>query len=204
MNYAELQTAIIEDTHRPDLTTLIPRFIRLGEGLIRRDLNAYELVATLTNSDRVSDGVYTLPGTTVDIRSIHVVGRQGDALHRVNPNAIRRLNSTADVVQYAQNGDGTLEFRGVPGSTESFQVRYFGMPAPLEDNNTNTLLDDHEGLYQAAATYYLYLHTQDRELAQDQATTFDAIMERINEMMSRKIGGAAVAPTYNFATRSTY
>jgi hypothetical protein len=204
--YAELQTAIIEDTHRADLTSLLPRFIRLGEGLIRRDLRAYELLATLDDTDRVTagEGVYTLPGTAVDIRSIHLVGRQGDALMRVMPNAIRRLDTAADVVQYCQHGDGTIEFRGIPSTTQEFEVRYFGMPAPLADVNTNTLLTDHEGLYQAAATYYLYLHTQDRELAQDQANTFDAVMERINEMMARKIGGGAVAPTYNFATRSSY
>lgn len=202
--YTALQTAILEDTHRDDLASLLPRFIRLGEGLIRRDLSAYELLATLADSDRVSDGLYTLPGRILEIRSIHVVGRDGDALHRVGPNAIRRLSSSADVVQYCQMGNDTIEFRGVPGATETFDVRYFGTPAPLSDTPTNTLLTDHEGLYQAAATYYLYLHTQDRELAQDQADTFDAIMERINESMARKIGGGAVAPTYNFATRSSY
>lgn len=206
MNYAELQTAIIEDTHRDDLTSLVPRFIRLGEGLIRRDLKAYELLDTLTDSDRVTagEGVYTLPGTVTDIRSIHLVGRQGDGLHRVAPNAIRRLSSMTDPVQYTQHGVGTLEFRGVPTTAQSFEVRYFGMPAELSVTGTNTLLDDHEGLYQAAAQYYLYLHTQDRELAQDQADTFDSIIERLNEMMARKIGGNAIAPTYNFATRSSY
>lgn len=131
MSYADLQTAIIEDTHRADLTSLVPRFIRLGEGLIRRDLKAYELTATLTDSDRVSDGIYTLPGTVVDIRTIHVTGRQGDSLQRVMPGHIRRLSSSADVVQYCQNGDDTVEFRGVPGAAETLEVRYFGIPAPL-------------------------------------------------------------------------
>ncbi len=204
MNYADLQTAIGEDMHRTDLSTLFPRFIRLGEGLIRRDLKAYELLTQLTDTDRVSGPLYTLPGTTVDVRSIHLVGRQGDALHKVSPAAIRRLSESADVVQFAQHSNGTVEFRGTPAAADVFDVRYFGMPAPLATTDTNTLLDDHEGLYQSAAQYYLYLHTQDRELAQDQADTFDSIMERLNEMMDRKIGGAAVAPTYNFASRSTY
>lgn len=202
--YTALQTAIIEDTHRADLTSLLPRFIRLGEGLIRRELKAYELLTTLTDSDRISEGLYNLPGTITEIRSIHLQGRSGDALHRVGPNAIRRLDLSADVVQYAQMGNDTIEFRGNPSASDVFDVRYFGIPAPLATTPTNTLLTDHEGLYQAAATYYLYLHTQDRELAQDHADTFDAIMERINEYMARKIGGQTVAPTYNFATRSSY
>lgn len=204
MNYIDLQAAIISDTHRNDLASEIPRFIRLGEGLIRRDLRAYELTVTLTDSDRVTagEGVYTLPGTIVDIRTIHLTGRQGDGLQRVMPGHIRRLASTADPVQYCQNGNDTVEFRGVPSTTHEFEVRYFGIPAPLEDVATNDLLTDHEGLYQAAATYYLYLNTQDRELAQDHANTFDAIMARLNEQMARKIGGGTVAPTYNMSSRS--
>lgn len=204
MNYTELQAAIITDTHRADLASEVPRFIRLAEGLIRRDLRAYELLATLTNADRVSGPLFNLPGTVVDIRTVHLVGRDGDSLERVSPGAIRRLDLAADVVQYAQHGNGTIEFRGNPADADSFEVRYFGMPDPLETTATNTLLDDHESLYQSGAQYYLYLHTQDRELAQDQADTFDSIMERLNEMMARKIGGTKNAPTYNMATRSSY
>ena len=204
MSYTELQTAIGEDTHRNDLATLFPRFIRLGEGLIRRDLKAYELLSTLTDSDRVSGPLFTLPGTVIDVRTVHLVGRQGDSLQKVSPAAIRRLSESADVVQYAQHGNGTIEFRGNPSATQSFEVRYFGLPDPLATTADNTLLQDHEGLYQAAAQYYLYLHTQDRELAQDQADTFDSIMERLNEMMARKIGGMSVAPVYNMSHRSSY
>lgn len=206
MNYTDLQAAILSDSHRDDLSGEVPRFIRLAEGLIRRDLKAYELTATISDSDRVTAGepVYTLPGRIIDIRAVHLVGRQGDSLHRVMPRAIRRLSLTADVVQYCQHGDDTMEFRGNPSASHSFDVRYFGTPAPLEDESENDLLTDHEGLYMSGALYYLYLHTQDRELAQDQANTFDAIMERINETMARKISGGAVAPTYNFAVRSSY
>lgn len=206
MNYADLQTAIITDTHRPDLSAEVPRFIRLAEGLIRRDLKAYELLATLTDSDRVTagEGVYTLPGRVLDIRSIHLVGRQGDSLARVMPGHVRRLATTADVVQYCQHGDDTVEFRGVPGTAQEFEVRYFGTPAPLADTDTNSLLDDHEGLYMAGAKFYLYGNEQNRELAQDEANVFDAIMERINEQMARKISGGTVAPTYNMSSRSSY
>lgn len=206
LTYTTLQTAIMTDTHRPDLAAEVPRFIRLAEGLIRRELRAYELLATLTDSDRVTagEGVYTLPGRVLDIRSIHLTGRQGDALHRVMPGQVRRLSGTADVVQYCQHGDDTAEFRGIPGSSDEFEVRYFGTPAPLVDTATNALLDDHEGLYMAGAKYYLYLYEQNLELAQAEAQTFDALIERINEMMARKIGGGAIAPVYNMSSTSSY
>lgn len=205
--FADLKAAIIADTHRADLTADIPRFVRLAEGLIRRDLRAYELLTTLTDSDRVTpgEGIYTLPGRVLDIRSIHLQGRQGDSLHRVMPGHIRRLDAAADVIQYCQHGTDTIEFRGVPSDSQVFDLRYFGTPAPLvDDADTNTLLADHEGLYQAGAQFYLYTQTQDRELAQDNANIFDAIIERLNEQMSRKIGGGAIAPTYNMSSRSSY
>lgn len=206
MNYADLQAAIISDTHRPDLAAEVPRFIRLGEGLIRRDLRAYELTASLSDADRVTpgEGIYTLPGRILDIRSIHFAGRQGDSLQRVMPGYIRRLDATAAVMQYAQYGDNTIEFRGIPSATDVLEVRYFGTPAPLADAGENDLLTDHEGLYMAAAKYYLFNHEQNRELAQDEAAVFDAIMERINEVMARKIGGGAVTPTYNMNSGSAY
>ncbi len=205
-DYTELQQSIITDTHRPDLASEVPRFIRLGEGLIRRELKAYELLTQLDNTARViaDEPLYTLPGTVIDIRSVHLVGRQGDGLARVMPGHIRRLDLTADPLQYAQYGDNTIEFRGNPSDTHVFDVRYFGTPAPLETVPTNTLLDDHEGLYMASAKFYLFQNEQNRELAQDEANVFDAVMERINEQMARKISGGTVAPTYNMASRSAY
>ena len=166
MNYGQLKQAILDDTHRPDLSTHVARFIRQCEGLIRRDLTGYLLSTTLTDSDRVSDGLYTLPARLLQVRHISLQGRQGDALQRVAPAAIRRLDTTADVMQYCQNGDGSIEFRGVPGSTDVFDILYHGTPAPFaSDSDENELLTDHETLYMAGSKFFLYVHTQDRELA---------------------------------------
>lgn len=205
MNYGDLKQAIIDDTHRADLTTHVPRFIRQAEGLIRRDLRGYLLTTTLTDSDRSSGGVYTLPGRLLETRSIHVQGRQGDALDRVAPGHIRRLDAAADVLQYAQYGDGTIEFRGVPGTAEIFDILYYGTPAPFaNDTDENDLLTDHEGLYMSGGMFYLYLHTQDRELASDQKAVFDGIIEDLNELVARQIGGVGNAPLYNFSSESSY
>lgn len=205
MNYGELKQAILDDTHRPDLSTHVARFVRQCEGMIRRDLRAYLVSTTLTDTDRSSGGVYTLPGRLLEIRHISLQGRQGDALQRVAPGQIRRLDSTADVLQYCQNGDGTIEFRGVPGTADVFDVLYFGTPAPFSaDSDENELLTDHESLYMAGSKAFLYMHTQDRELAADEAALFDQIIEDINEQVAREIGGANVAPSYNFAGGSSY
>ena len=205
MNYGELRQAIIDDTHRPDLTALVPRFVRQCEGMIRRDLLAYLLNSTITDSDRIADGLYNLPVRILQIRDIIPQGRQGDSLQRVAPGNVRRLDSSADVIQYAQNGDGTIEFRGTPSDTDVFDILYYGTPAPLTaDSDENELLTDHETLYMAGSKFFLYLNTQDRELANDELDIFNGVMGTLNDQMARKIGGANIAPAYNFAGGSSY
>ncbi len=205
MNYGELKQAILDDTHRADLSTHVARFVRQCEGMIRRDLSAYLLTTTLTDSDRVADGVFTLPTRTLQIRDLRLQGRQGDGIIRVAPGQIRRLETTTDVVQYCEYGDGTIEFRGVPGSAEVFDLVYYGTPAPFSaDGDENDLLTDHESLYMAGSKFFLYQHTQDMELANAEASLYDAILGDLNEQIARKIGGAVVAPSYNFAGGSSY
>ncbi len=205
MNYGELKTAIASDSHRADLVTDIPRFVRLCEGLIRRDLRGYLLRTTMTDSDRVSGAVFNVPGRLLEVRSIHLQGRQGDALQRVMPGHIRRLDDTADVMQYCQYGDGTVEFRGNPAAADVFDIAYFGTPAPFAtDTDENTLLTDHEGLYMSGSLFYLYKHVQDRELAADQLDIFESIISTLNAQIARQIGGGGQAPLYNFSSRSAY
>lgn len=205
MNYGDLKQAILDDSHRSDLSGHVARFVRQCEGLIRRDLRAYLLTATMTDTDRVSEGLYNLPARVLEVRDIKLQGRQGDGLQRVAPGQIRRLDSTADVVQYAQNGDGTIEFRGVPGTADIFDILYYGTPTPFaSDTDENELLTDHESLYMAGSKFFLYLHTQDRELAQDELEIFNGIIDTLNKQVARKIGGNAIAPTYNFAGGSSY
>lgn len=205
MNYGELKQAILDDTHRPDLSGHVERFIRQCEGLIRRDLTAYLLNTTLTDSDRVADGVYNLPARILVIRSIKLQGRQGDGIQRVSPDAIRRLDTTTDVVQYTEYGNDTIEFRGVPGTSDIFDLLYFGTPAPFaSDSDENDLLTDHETLYMAGSNFFLYQHSQDMELADRELDIYNGVMDTINEQIARKIGGANVAPSYNFAGGSSY
>ena len=109
------------------------------------------------------------------------------------------------MIQYAENGDGTIEFRGVPSATDVFDILYYGTPAPFSaDGDENELLTDHETLYMAGAKFFLYLHTQDRELASDELDIYNGVIDTLNEQVARKVGGASIAPTYNFAGGSSY
>ena len=205
--YADLKTAVIEDTHRPDLTALVPRFIREAEGLIRRDLVAFLLSTTLTDADRVAaDGpIYNLPTGVLIIRRIAPADMHAAELQRINLGSIGRFSVTGRIGVYAEAGDDTIEIRGTPGATAVFDLNYYGMPAALvDDADTNTLLNLHETLYKAGAMFHLYQHTQDRELASDAQDIFEGVITTLNEQVARKIGGAKIAQSYNFSGGSSY
>ncbi|MEX2125471.1 MAG: hypothetical protein WD795_16375 [Woeseia sp.] len=204
MNYGELKTAVLSDSHRPDLSGEVARFIREAEGMIRRELRAFPVTGTLDEDDRVSGGVYTLPSGVLEVRAIYRADEQGNAIEQVSLAAIRRMSTSATVLQYAVKGS-TIEFRGVPGTDDEFDIEYLGHPAALSaDEDTNDLLDQNETLYKEGALVYLFKHTQDLELEQGALDTFNDVLEKLNEQLGRKLGGASVAPAYNFCGGSSY
>lgn len=198
MTYAELKAAVLADCHRPDLTAEVAGFVREGEGMIRRGLKySLPLSATLDESDRVSEGVYTLPSGLLIVRAVYTDDAPEGA-EQVSLASIRVLPASAPVLKFCVIGD-TIEFRGVPGTDEEIELQYMGMPAALSaDGDTNDLLTDHETLYKSAASFYLYKHTQDLELAQGELDTFTAALDQLNEQQARKLGGATIAPAYHF------
>ncbi len=201
MNYADLQTAIIDDSHRPDLAAKIPRFIRECEGMIRRDLTALILTTTLTESDRslTNPPQYSLPVRSLMIRRLALQGSLGGHIERISLGSINSYDVTQRVAVYVEPGDGMIEFRGSPAENAIFDLNYFSVPARLvEPADTNDLLEDNETLYKAGSMYYVYQHTQDRELAADQLNVFNGIIASLNEEFSRKIGGAKITASYQY------
>lgn len=203
MNYGELKAAVLSDSHRPDLSGEVARFIREAEGMIRRELRALAVTGTLTEGDRASEGVYNLPDGLLELRTIHHSGEDGNALEQVSLSAIRRIRLFTPQ-RYAIRGK-TIEIRDVPGTDAEFDIEYLGHPAALvNDADTNDLLNDHETLYKEAALFYLYKHTQDPELAQGALDTYSDVLKKLNEQFGRKIGGASIAGAYNFTGSSSY
>lgn len=207
MNYGELQTAIIEDSHRADLSALVPRFVSECEGMIRRELNAYLLTAQLTDLDRVvgMPQIYTLPDGVLVIRTVALNGVQKREMQRVALGSLNKYALTGDADIYGEAGNGTIEFRGSPAEGAVIDLTYYGMPAPLvDDTDTNTLLDENETLYKSGALFFLYQNTQDLQLAQTQLDVFTNVMGTLNEQIARIIGGAAITASYNFSGGSSY
>lgn len=205
LTYATLKTAVLSNAHRPALTTEVVDFVRQAEGLIRRELRAFELRTTLVEADRVAAGLYDLPSTLLEVRAIQ--NQNGVTVEPVGLSALNLLTAASDVLQYALSL-GQVEFRGVPGLDEEITVIYFGWPDELSQaSDHNELLDLHERIYIDGALAYLYEWTEDTELA-DRAMNrcMDAI-ERVNQQKGRRLGGTSVAGRYNlgnFATSTGY
>lgn len=206
MNYGQLKARVLDDAHRPDLTASVAGFISLAEGLIRRELRALPQTGTLTDANRSgpTSGIYTLPSGLLEIRMIHRQGDVGDALEQVALNVLRRRSTSATPVQYAVLGS-TIDVRGIPGAGAVLDIEYLGHPAALvADPDTNDLLNTHEALYIFGALFHLYQFTQDVELAQGALDTFRDAIEKLNEAAGRKLGGASIAPAYNFGSGGSY
>lgn len=201
MNYGELKSAVASDSHRTDPETIaeIPRFIRECEGLIRRELQAITVTATLDESDRDSGAVYNLPTGLQEIRAIYSTEENNEfALQPVSLQALKGLPSTASPYVYALRGDNQIEFRGTPGTDTEFDLEYFGHPVALSaDGDTNSLLTNHETLYKAGALAFLYQYAIEPENAQGQFDIFYNVIDKLNAQFNRRNSGATVRGQYN-------
>jgi hypothetical protein len=207
MNFGQLKTAVLDTAHRPDLTAYAADFVRRGEGMIRRELRAYPLSYTMTDTDRVAGGVYNLPSGTLEVRAIYGTDAGGNsyALDQVGIHTLRDdLADSAPAAQFCMLGD-QVEFRGSPATGTTFTLRYLGMPTALaSDSDQNALLTDHEAIYLQSALFHLYQFTEDMELAQAALDTFGDAIEKLNQLYGRKMGGARVAGGYNLSPSGSY
>lgn len=196
MTFAELKTAILAYSHRADLSAEVEGFVSLAEGLIRRDLRASVFTDTLEEADRVALGVYTLPSTLLEVRSMRIAhGTHYDPLEQKGLDEIGEISESRPVQWYAVTGS-TVEFRGVPETDAEIELTYFGHPAALAADGDVLALD--EALYLYGSLFHLYQYTQDVELAAGALDTFKDALEKTNEAAARKLGGASVRPAYHF------
>ena len=200
LDYTTLQSTVLDQAVRPELTTEVVQFIRSCESLIKRKVQALEYRSTLVEADRVgTSGVYNLSGNVLEIRALFGLNLLGESfpLRNVGMANIRALSAASPSLFYALSGQ-TVEIRGTPGTDAEFEHIYWGWPDPLATTSTNTLLDLFEDLYVSGSLFYLYTHTQDVELAQGQLDIFMDCARSINKIAARRVGGAEQMPSYNF------
>lgn len=201
MTYAELKAAILGDTHREDYTAHIVRFIQQAEALIALSLEGYFLEATLDETDRIVDAIYTLPSKVTLMRTVLY---NDIPLDQVDETLISQYRSITDVRAYCMR-EPTILFAGIPPTDAEIQLKYFGMPAALvNDADTNNLLNDCPQLYIEAAQVYLFKRARNLELSSAMFQSVQTYIRELNRKTKKKLGGGQSANAYNVAFRSSY
>jgi hypothetical protein len=201
MIYSELKTAILGDTHREDYAPHIVRFIQQGEALIALTLEGYFLEATLNETNRVVEAIYSLPSKVTLMRAVLY---NNVPLDQVDETLVSQYRSITDLVAYCMR-DSTILFAGIPPTDAEIQLKYFGMPAALvADADTNTLLNECPQLYIEAAQVYLFKRARNIELASAMFQSVQSMIRDINRKTKKKLGGGQSANAYNVSFRSNY
>lgn len=198
LDYTTLQSTVLDQAKRADLSSQCPQFVRSCESMIRRRVQALESRITLDESDRVSEGIYTLPSSVQEVRAVYgTVNSTPIVLQNAGPLGLRSIAATDPAIAYAISGH-TIEFRGVPGTDSEFELVTFGWPDALATTSTNELLTNFEDLYVYGTLFFLYSYTQDLELAQIALDVFADVVKHVNKLSQRITGNQVPAPMYNF------
>lgn len=201
MNYAQLQTAILSDSHRADYQTYIARFIEQGEALIEMTLKGYFLEATIGESNRIVENVYSLPAKVTKMRTVTY---NNVPLTPTDETSISLFRSSTNIINYSMR-DTNIAFAGTPPTDAEFKLFYYGMPARLSDvANTNNLLTDYPQLYIEAAQVYVFKRARNLELASAMFQSVQSAIKDINRKMREKLAGGEAVAAYNTSFRSSY
>lgn len=201
MNYGELKTAVLSDSHREDYTPYIARFVQQGEALIALTLEGYFLEAVLNEASRAVEAVYNLPSKVTLMRTVLY---NNSPLDQVDETLISQYRELNDVRAYCMRG-ATIVFAGIPPINATFNVNYFGMPAALaNDADTNNLLNDCPQLYIQAAQVYLFQRARNLELSSAMFQSVQTLIKELNRKTKKKLGGGQSANAYNVSFCSSY
>jgi len=198
--YSELQTFLASFLSRGGLSTEIPDYIKLGEGMIARKVRAFEMLTTytLTESDRSSGAVYTLPADWLGARAVlSTYEGSGYEVKQKSLAELRSYSASAPPFHFATYGF-EIEFRGTPATDSEFDLIYFARIAALSVTSSNLLLTNHPGLYVHSAAHYMMLRAQDFEAAREHRAEFDAIAEDVNGLAANQQGTAHTAGAFNY------
>ncbi len=165
-NYDELQKEIIDWSHRSDLGTKIPDFIKLAENAMYSNdqevltIRSMEIVSTAATT-----GQYlALPDNFESARSVRLVtGDNGGELTFQAPEQMRKQVSTGRPNFFTVVGD-ELQFDRVPDSEYTIEIQYYRKATPLSDSNlTNEIITNHPSIYLFGALTALFSYSLDSE-----------------------------------------
>lgn len=184
-NYSDLQTAIVNFTHRSDLSSMLPDFIRLAEDVIYGDLDSRNQDTQATLTCTANTETVTAPTDLIQFKSITVSSNQphGTVDYRA-PDQYRQefqFDNTGVPRVYTLLGS-TVYLMPIPDQAYTLNVFYEAKLTNLSNTNTsNWLLEQYPSVYLYAALVQAAIYTQDTENEAKWQEAYTQIIDGINK-----------------------
>lgn len=194
-NYSELQTAIINWSHRADLASIIPDFITLSEAKFNRNLRTRDMEAAATITP--SSGNAALPNDYLELRRLYLDTDANIELEYLTPEAFY-VRYPVNPLNDADSRFFTIESGNIVLSAQSaasdLKVLYYQkIPALTVSNTTNWLLTSHPDLYLYASMAELADYTKKPDEVQKWNAKAQAVIDSlIKSDLSGKYSGSAM------------
>lgn len=194
-NYSELQTAIINWSHRADLASIIPDFITLSEAKFNRNLRTRDMEAAATITP--SGGNAALPNDYLELRRLYLDTDANIELEYLTPEAFY-VRYPVNPLNDADSRFFTIESGNIVLSAQSaasdLKVLYYQkIPALTVSNTTNWLLTSHPDLYLYASMAELADYTKKPDEVQKWNAKAQAVVDSlIKSDLSGKYSGSAM------------
>lgn len=196
-SYSNLQSAVIEWSHREDVVDKLDDFIQIAEEamfanpMFPLQLRQMETRATATAS--TSSRFLALPTGFINMRrlKLNLSGGDCDVKYRA-PDQMVLVGSSGIPSFFTVTSQ--IEFDRVPDSDYTVDMQYFAKPTGLSaSNTTNIILDNHATVYLYGCLWALAEWSNDHELEARYLSRFLGVIEGINKQYkSGRYGPAPV------------
>jgi hypothetical protein len=188
-SYSTLKDAVVNWTHRTDLTTVLDDFIDLTESRLNRELRASQQEIRATTAGATE--YLAMPTDLLAIRNIQLNTNPPKSLAYVAPEFIdlKDDGSSGEPKYYTIIGD-EIQLAPDPDGSYTVEIAYYAKITALSDSNTsNWLLAAHPEAYLYGCLAEAFKYAMDDEQAAKYAALFQDTLSQIKTLdAERKYG----------------
>ena len=172
-NYQQLQTAIIQQSHRGDISTKVPDFIQLAEQEMLANpvepLSVRDFETSLSVDTGTSDRFLALPTGYLKFRRILIDDKSTDPVQfevKYRTPEVLNISNRSGMPEFF-TVTNQIEFNRIPDSVYNVDFQYYAEFTPLSDANpTNSVLTEFPSIYLHGAMWALKQYTVEFDEAQ--------------------------------------
>jgi len=175
--YNELIDDVIDQSHRKDILTRLPRFIMLAENEMfsnpDQTLEIRESEKTSTAPTSTTERTLALPDGFIQQRDFDIdILENNYPLGYVSPSAMRVRSGTGRPCFFTVTDE--IEFDIIPDDTYTVTMRYFAEFTPLSSTNqTNEILTNEPNIYFFGVLKQVFIWSEDTE----EAAKYDGLFQ---------------------------